>query len=673
MVRLPLAGGSAYTNDDAIQSVLDQLKGLDARSMVFLSDLDTLLIDIDGEQRILERVVDSDEGFSHCARTRQQRLLVGQSGPAPTLHTTQQFQLWTRTFGGDDDPEQADHIRTVVAHLPNRWPEVNRVTVGIAVEEASAPDKGLFVIFLPTDMPTGTGAHINAPFYGSLDRRQIDLSDAYNEYLFSAVLDLILDTVIYLVSAMPYKWRARAVIDLLSSTTAAGEQDVVLMDALDERATERGESLRDMALILCDRGWSVPQQARTMPPIPEGSVIRSDHWRSQAVFSIVSKALDGRQLAIERLVEKLGGSLSPRIGEWIKTVELIAKLVQSGRIDVTWDDFLSSLVSVLPPHIQSEPKPGVPDPLAKARILPDQNDRLIAASDQARLFFQPVRGVDDAEPPIGQVPDSLKHHVAFLHPDVQTQHGPQRRNTPVQKFLEGRFAREFRRAELLRDVVLPALPPLPAPHSSEPAKLCSELFIWTLRLSGEDPPDALLPLLKRVPVPCHGGWHAMANAVFGPGWPNRLGKEIWTLADDLPAEAARLRATALLPPDDPRWGIDASAIDPLLARVGVFDGLRLNYAAGVRFGMSAHSYTLRTPAPVGVPQNAWAAWCGSASEAVKPPFAVGSNTSYMESSCCPKSTIWMPSVQRDELPCLSYCSPRLKLGPPVGSRLLSEN
>ena len=625
VVRLPLDGGSAYTSDDAIKSILDQLQGLDERSMAFLPYLETLLIDVDGEQSTLERVVDSDEAFSHRPRTRQQRLLVGQSGPAPDGHTTRQFQVWTRTIGGNEDPEQSNDIRAVVAHLPNRWPEVNRVTVGLAVEEAVAPDRGLFVIFLPTDMPTGTGTHINAPFYGSLDRRQIDLSDPYNKYLLSTVLDLILDTVAYLVSATSDNWRARAIIDLLSSTASVGGQDVVLLDALEERATERGESLRDLALILSDRGWCVPHQARTMPPIPEDAAIRSDDWRSQAAFSIISKTLDGRQLAVETLVDKLGGSLNPTIAEWQQTVNQLARLVQRGTINVTWDGFLSSLVAMLPPHIQSEPRPGVPDPLATARFLPDQNDRLISASDPAKLFFQPVRGVDDAADLVGEVPDSLKQLVAFLHPDVQTtvqtQHGPQRRNTPVQKFLEGRFAREFRRAELLRDVVLAALPPLPAPHGGQPAQLCSELFIWALKLLGEDPSDALLQLLKRLAVPCHGGWHAMVDAVFGPGWPNRLGNEIWSLADDLPAEAARLRETALLPPDDPRWGIDASDLDSLFARVGVFDGLRLNRLPAVRFDMSEQSYALPSRAPAGIPQNAWNAWCESVHEGIKPSFS----------------------------------------------------
>ena len=42
------------------------------------------------------------------------------------------------------------------------------------------------MIFLPTEMMTGTGAYINAPFYGSLDRRQINFDNAYNDMLSKA-------------------------------------------------------------------------------------------------------------------------------------------------------------------------------------------------------------------------------------------------------------------------------------------------------------------------------------------------------------------------------------------------------------------------------------------------------------------------------------------------------
>ena len=139
-------------------------------------------------------------------------------------------------------------------------------------------------------------------------------------------------------------------------------------------------------------------------------------------------------------------------------------------------------------------------------------------------------------------PRALRPHVAFLHEDVRTQEGPQRRNTVVQKFLDGRFARTFRREDVLRHVVLPALPPLPVAYDSPAADYCSEILAWTLKLLGDDESDALLPLIGRLPVATHGGWRAMNTAVFGSGWPGRLGDQVRALVDELPDEARKATA-----------------------------------------------------------------------------------------------------------------------------------
>ena len=287
----------------------------------------------------------------------------------------------------------------------------------------------------------------------------------------------------------------------------------------------------------------------------------------------------------------------------------MATQVRDSVVGVTWDDFLISLHACLPADLLSEPKVGHQDPLASAKFLPTQDGRPIAACDTATLFFQPVRGADDAADLVGEVPRALQTHVAFLHEDVRTQEGPQRRNTVVHKFLDGRFARGFRREDVLRHVVVPALPRLPAPYGSPEADDCSEVLAWTLKLLGDDESDALLPLIRRLPVATHGGWRAMSTAVFGSGWPGRLGDLVQTLADQLPAEAAKqLTRTALLPPGDPRWGSVVENRGELFARAGVVDGLRLQTFQPVRFEMSQYSRELPNKRPASIPRRAWDDW-----------------------------------------------------------------
>ena len=622
VVRLPLDGGTAATSADAIQSVEEQLDALDARAAIFLSHAERLTIDIDGERRILERVVESDVDVCTDPEARCERLLVGQSGPDPNVGTTRAFHVWTRIIGGDDDPEQADRIRAVVEHLPNRWPEVHRVEIGVAVEEAPSPDAGRFVIFLPTEMATGTGAHINAPFYGSLERRRIDFGVPYNALLRDYVMDLCLDAVTDLLSESTEEWRARAIVDLLASPAPVDGDEWRVMDALIDRATLRDLALDKFELILCDHGWCTPTTAREMPAVADDSPIGPAHWRSRAAFAIVSPALHGRQTALQSLITRLDGSLDPTPSEWLQTVDRVALSVRDHDIDVGWNAFLDSVVTILPDDMRTEPEDDDADPLAAARFLPDQDGRLLCASDRAKLFFQPVHGFDDAADLVGHVPPSLKDRVAFLHPDVQTQQGPQRRNTPVQKFLDGRFARRFRREDLLREVVLPAIPTLPTPYGGPQADLCSDLLAWTLQVLGDDPPPALLSLLSRLPVASHSGWIRMSDATFGPGWANHRGEDIWLLAEELPQDhAAHLRGAALLPPDEPRWGVAVGHRDELFRRVGVVDGLRLSLARDIRFSMQISDYELPPTPPSGVPQEAWDRWRHSTHAEAEPSYA----------------------------------------------------
>ena len=111
---------------------------------------------------------------------RRQTVSISRKGPTPDEDATGRFRVWTRALGGEADPEWAERIRGTVQHLPNQWPEVDRAKVGVAVREIPKPDEGTFVIFLPTEVATGIGANINAPFFSTLDRRGIDFTDAYN-------------------------------------------------------------------------------------------------------------------------------------------------------------------------------------------------------------------------------------------------------------------------------------------------------------------------------------------------------------------------------------------------------------------------------------------------------------------------------------------------------------
>ena len=611
VVRLPLDGGRTGDVGEAVASVRTQLENLlDVSTTLFLSRLRTLVVTIDGRRRTVRRRVDAAETFGEVGCGLRER--VGISCTDAGEETAgERLLVWTRTLGGGDDPSWAARIGDAVRHLPNKWPEVDSVQVGVAVQEGEDSADGRFVIFLPTEMATGTGAHVNAPFFGSLDRRRIMFEDEYNRLLLDCAVDLSLDVIGDVATGEPEESRGRAIIDMLSSDGEVGKTGETMLALLRDRAAARGAPLDRRRLMLCDDGWAAPTEARTMPAVAESLAIRAPDWRRGAAFRVVSPALEGRGREVETVLAGLDGSAEPTPAEWVGTVERVARGVQSGEIDATWDGYLTAVIGVLPWNTFRITRPGAEDVLASASFLPVQDGRLISADGPARVFFQPVIGIDDAAELVDTVPDSLTQRIAFVHGEVVLTHeeGSRRRSTEVHKFLDGRFARGFRREEILREVVLAAVPPTPAAFGSAEAALCAELLGWTLGLLGEDPPEPLLALLAGLPVACGGGWRPAREASFGAGWPGRAGEDLRTLWEELGGDAAeRLRAAALLDPGDARWGVHVGGRADLFARIGVARGLRLRPADRLRFRMAQYDYDLPRTAPSGVPRDAWEAW-----------------------------------------------------------------
>ena len=184
-----------------------QLEGLlDLSMTLFLPRLKALVVDIVGDRSVVTRIVDADDALDGSGRGRRHTVSISRTGPTQDEDATGRFRVWTRALGGEADPEWAERIRGAVQHLPNKWPDVDRAEVGVAVREGPKSDEGKFVIFLPTEMATGTGANINAPFFGSLDRRRINFRDAYNTLLLGCIADLCLEAVDDLLDGEPENW-----------------------------------------------------------------------------------------------------------------------------------------------------------------------------------------------------------------------------------------------------------------------------------------------------------------------------------------------------------------------------------------------------------------------------------------------------------------------------------
>ena len=67
---------------------------------------------------------------------------ISRIGPTRDEDETGRFRIWTRVLGGAANVEWAERIRGAVQHLPNKWPDVDRAEVGVAVREGLKSDEG---------------------------------------------------------------------------------------------------------------------------------------------------------------------------------------------------------------------------------------------------------------------------------------------------------------------------------------------------------------------------------------------------------------------------------------------------------------------------------------------------------------------------------------------------
>ena len=75
--------------------------------------------------------------------------------------------------------------------LPDRWHDIRQIEIEVAVPITADNEGGRFSIYLPTKAKTGTGAWINAPFYGKIDRTGIDWDRAWNSCLLNHTLTCV--------------------------------------------------------------------------------------------------------------------------------------------------------------------------------------------------------------------------------------------------------------------------------------------------------------------------------------------------------------------------------------------------------------------------------------------------------------------------------------------------
>jgi len=564
VIRLPLL------SDAALALARKQIDNLREDTVLFLDKVRQLQIIVGEEFRTYERaevpLSEDQEGGSEVW------LSWGTDDERTGQSNGHRYWIWKREIGGEANPEELNRLRSAVASLPGKWPELERATISIAVRVGELSDKGILNIYLPTGLPSGCAAHFNAPFYGDMSRTNIDFEEPLNKLLFNAIAEKTVDVVLNILAGKGPD-EAAAIIDLLSPCDNEAENK--WCETLAGVLSDRGIKIYEKAICLTDKGWNCPLEARLLSCLDEPKVLTDSLLREVATFPVIDESLSSRKEQIQAMYNSIDLEWCASCEALAATIEKSAEYLHARQGFSDWNGFWNDVELIL--DSKSEPLVG-------KKIILGTDNQLHASDKKCAVFFRPRSGGTDdevvSEGSIDDIPENLRPFMAFLHESIRV-HVPREkggvRTTPVHAFLSSGLVETFGVEQILRNVLVEAIPQLPVPHNDAQEGLCRDVLQWGLRLvmNSSRSRDKTLKLLGRLPAPCLGGWYPISGTSFGPGWSGTVGKELEEyLRKANTVESQNACEQLLLPPDHPNWG-NLSIHYDILKGAGVLNGLRL--------------------------------------------------------------------------------------------------
>lgn len=423
-------------------------------------------------------------------------------------------------------------FETALGDLPERWQDIKQIEIELAVPIAPTNDLGRFAIYLPTKASTGTGAWVNAPFYGKIDRTGIDWDRKWNSSL--------LNQAVICVGEM-FTLLAR------SSDIASGQAILHLLGIIDKRyklaeaqitSELIGNIVRSVAWIL-----SEPSSGGQTSYLKLSDLALMDDvsWKIKPVDPLMDIACRERIPIIfahpelagthENIIKNTARfydveTKKPTQAELAQLAEIAIHKVDRNKRDKEWWNGLYKWLGHLDIPYES---------LVGRRLIWTQ--AAILKVDQDSIVFSPPRRLvateDENNPMIkrfqeiltNSLPDAFQDRVAFLHAEIDLS------DKFIRSFLirYGKtVVREFR-TEQVADFILNRI--CPSLHREKMSKKrrsdAAEIFAWTFILWRQMRGEGLSVDWSQLIVPTNtGGWQPANETYVGRAWSGAEGADL---------------------------------------------------------------------------------------------------------------------------------------------------
>lgn len=548
VLRLPLKHKEARI---AVEAQLRALATGQPEVQLFLDRISKLKIELAGETHVLGR---DPETLHEADELKLQKVSCGSRSYIVARRTLKEATI-----------RQVIEADLATEALPQSWADwKGDAFVSLAVAAAGEPIKGRLYTFLP--MGEGAEAplagHLDAPFFATIERKNLEEGGAFNAYLLKQCRSLALAAAVIAKAVLDNQTARHVVADLLFWT---GQGQADLRAAL----LDTGDPLIPAEDWRGEPGWAGLKSIRVWE---NGGFFSPKRVAESAAFPLVDTRLGPTRIANLR---KLAGSvvnLSVNLEEKADVAVAVAQdLFRTDGPVSDWNLFYSALPELLPnagTRLQGRPI-----------LLTDRNELILAEAPPpdettrvrrrlSTVFLPPLRSTAASH----ALPVAVTRRMTYLNSALACAADGA---NPGRKFLVGaNLVREYDRREILRVIAGVIADP---GEAKDPDQVRWEALNAILTIcTGEGGSIAEADEIG-LRVPVRKGWVRATEAFFG-GWAGTRSHELDELfekASPVSTELASLSDYRLVP--YPHWNVPPGKRDAWIAflkKAGIVDHLR---------------------------------------------------------------------------------------------------
>lgn len=448
---------------------------------------------------------------------------------------------WAAICGKDDisDDSQAwwfyrriiprSEFEQALEGLPERWREIKQIEVEIAIHLGTENEVGRFAIYLPTQAKTGTGAWVNAPFYGKIDRTSIDWGRPWNFSLLNHAVACV-GEMVGVVRQSPDIESGRAILRLLGITDKGGKlaeaqisseiiQGIVKEErwGLSEPNSEGKLHYEKLSALTLpeDLSWKVKPDEPVMDIIcrekvslifPNPELDEEVIKNTTEIYGAKTKKPTDEELALLAETAIRGTDNNKRTSTWWNNLYRWL-----GNIDISYDALIGKRLIWT--------QAGISKVEQDSRIFTPPR-RLVASEEEGNPMIKRFQEVL-----INSLPAALQDRIAFLQPEIDLT------DKDIQSLLIRRYGgtvvREFRTEQVADFILTHICPELYREKMSKNRRRdAAEIFAWTFILWSQMRGERADVDWSQLLIPTTTGWRRASETYAGKAWTGDEGADL---------------------------------------------------------------------------------------------------------------------------------------------------